>query len=117
VAPDEVADATRRTRLANERTHLAWWRSGLTSFAVALGAGKVAPELGSGPRWPYAALGAGFAVLGIAFVAYGFQRRRAVDQALDRGEFASESPAVMAAVAVAGLLLGLGTLVLILAEV
>jgi uncharacterized membrane protein YidH (DUF202 family) len=28
---DQVSDATRRTRLANERTYLAWWRTGLAS--------------------------------------------------------------------------------------
>jgi putative membrane protein len=38
-------DATRRTRLANERTYLAWWRTGLTAFAVSLGAGKLVPAL------------------------------------------------------------------------
>ena len=29
-----VEDATRRTRLASERTYLAWWRTGLTTLAV-----------------------------------------------------------------------------------
>ena len=33
-----LADATRRTRLANERTFLAWLRGGLTSIAVGVGA-------------------------------------------------------------------------------
>ncbi len=41
----ELADATRRTRLANERTELAWWRTGLTALAVALAIGRVVPEL------------------------------------------------------------------------
>ncbi len=39
-----LEDATRRTRLANERTYLAWWRSGLTALAVGLAAGKLVPE-------------------------------------------------------------------------
>ena len=38
-------DATRRTRLAAERTYLAWWRSALGAFAVALAAGKLVPAL------------------------------------------------------------------------
>ncbi|MGZ5314068.1 MAG: DUF202 domain-containing protein, partial [Solirubrobacterales bacterium] len=42
---DEARDATRRTRLANERTQLAWWRTGLTALAVAVGIGRVIPEL------------------------------------------------------------------------
>src|SRR4249920_3427477 len=62
VEPDqlltEAVDATRRTHLANERTQLAWWRTGLTALAVALGVGRVVPELagggahhrGAGPR-------------------------------------------------------------------
>ena len=38
-------DALRRTRLANERTYLAWWRSALTALAVAVGTGRIAPGL------------------------------------------------------------------------
>ena len=50
----EVADATRRTLLASERSELAWWRTGLTALAVALGVGRVVPELNrSAVRWPY----------------------------------------------------------------
>jgi uncharacterized membrane protein YidH (DUF202 family) len=45
---EEVVDATRRTRLAGERTYLAWWRSALAAFAVSLGVGKIVPELTSG---------------------------------------------------------------------
>ena len=44
-----MADSTRRTRLANERTYLAWWRTGLTTLAVAIGAGKIVPELTGAP--------------------------------------------------------------------
>ena len=38
----ETADALRRTRLANERTYLAWWRRALTALAMAVGAGRIA---------------------------------------------------------------------------
>jgi putative membrane protein len=44
VEPEPV-DASRRTRLANERTYLAWMRSSLTALAVAVGAGKIVPTL------------------------------------------------------------------------
>ncbi|HKI23207.1 MAG TPA: DUF202 domain-containing protein [Gaiellaceae bacterium] len=67
----EVEDATRRTRLATERTYLAWWRSGLTALAVGLAAGKLVPELSAGASWPYELLGAGYSLLGIAFIFYG----------------------------------------------
>ena len=87
---DEVRDATRRTRLANERTFLAWWRSGLTAFAVAIGAGKLVPAIADGVEpWPYELLGAGFALLGVAFVGYGWARQRAVDRALAAGGYAA----------------------------
>jgi putative membrane protein len=49
----ESRDATWRTRLANERTYLAWWRTGLTAVAVAFGAGKLVPEVAGGTQWPY----------------------------------------------------------------
>jgi uncharacterized membrane protein YidH (DUF202 family) len=46
----EAVDATRRTRLADERTELAWWRTGLTALAVALAVGRVIPGLDDEPR-------------------------------------------------------------------
>ncbi len=47
-AVKNVGDATRRTHLANERTYLAWWRTGLAALAVSLGAGKLVPPLTPG---------------------------------------------------------------------
>ena len=64
-----VEDATRRTRLANERTYLAWWRTGLTALAVCVGLGKLVPGVTEHvTRWPYELVGAGFGLLGIAFL-------------------------------------------------
>src|SRR4051812_48909392 len=81
---DQDGDATRRTWLASERTVLAWLRTGLTATAVALGVGKLLPDLRGedSARWPFVALGAGYAILGIIIVAYGFYRGRAVDRAI-----------------------------------
>ena len=58
-APErDPADATRRTRLAGERTQLAWWRTGLTALAVGVGVGRVVPELDDQlTEWPYVTLG------------------------------------------------------------
>ncbi len=107
-------DATRRTRLANERTYLAWWRTGLTALAVSLAAGKVVPELTTGTtRWPYEVVGAGFALLGIVCVAYGYAREREVDEALSRGEFAPPDRRVTLVLTSLGVLLGTVTLLLI----
>ena len=110
---DEAGDATRRTRLANERTYLAWWRTGLTAFAVSLGAGKLVPALTDESRWPYVAVGIGFAVLGLVFVAYGFRRMRDVDAAIERGEYARPDERIMGFLAVTGVLLGLALLVIV----
>ena len=75
--------ATRRTRLANERTELAWWRTGLTALAVALGVGRVVPELNdTAVRLPYVVAGVGFALWGIAAIAYGSRRSAEVERAL-----------------------------------
>src|SRR5438046_7675235 len=105
-------DATRRTYLANERTYLAWWRTGLTCLAVAFGAGRIVPELGHHARWPYAVLGAGFALVGVAIMALGARRQREVRAAIARGEFADVADRTVMALTVAGVLLGVGVLVL-----
>jgi putative membrane protein len=109
-----VEDATRRTRLATERTYLAWWRSGLTALAVGLAAGKLVPELSSGSAWPYELLGVGYALLGLAFIGYGYRRQQAVEAALRRGEWAPFDPRVAAVLTGAGILLGAATIVLLL---
>lgn len=107
---DDVGDATRRTWLANERTWLAWVRTGLTATAVALALGKVVPELARAhTRWPYVAIGVGYAVLGVALALYGFQRRREVDQATASGGYVAPHPGAIAAFAVAVFVLGTAT--------
>jgi putative membrane protein len=113
---DEAGDATRRTRLANERTYLAWWRTGLTAFAVSLGAGKLVPALTDETRWPYVVVGVGFAVLGVAFVAYGFRRQRLVEHAVMRGEYVRPDERLLAWMTGIGVLLGLLLLAIVLVE-
>jgi putative membrane protein len=103
-----------RTRLANERTYLAWWRTGIASFAVGLGAGKVAPNLSGGAHWPFVVLGVGFALLGMACAGYAYARHRAVSAAMDRGEFASPDERVAALLSGCAILLGLLLLGLLL---
>jgi putative membrane protein len=110
------AEASRRTYLANERTELAWWRTGLTSLAVSLGVGRLIPELGGGPDWPYAVIGAGYAMLGLGFIVYGSWREREVRRAFERGEFAYPDARAFGALTALAVALGLATLVLVLAE-
>jgi putative membrane protein len=110
-----VEDATRRTRLANERTYLAWWRTGLTALAVCVGVGRLVPSVSSGTHWPYEALGVGYGLLGIAFVAVGYLRTRDVERALDRGTFAPLADRLTAALTAAGVVLGVATVVVLIA--
>lgn len=109
-----VEDATRRTRLANERTYLAWWRTGLTALAVGIGIGKLLPQHSDAAHWPFEAVGVGFGVLGVALLVVGLQRTRAVEQALDRGSFAPISTQLLVLLAAAGVVLGLGVIALVL---
>ena len=111
---DEAGDATRRTHLANERTYLAWWRSGLTCLAVSFGTGKLVPSLSHETRWPYAVLGAGFAILGLTFIAYGFLRQRRVEQAVMQGQFERPDDRFIAAITLFGVLLGAAVLALVI---
>ena len=113
---NEARDATRRTQLANERTYLAWWRTGLTALAVSFGAGRLVPELAGGPSWPFELIGVAFALVGITFMTYGYVRHRTVDVALSRGEY--QSLPNRAAILFAGLggLLGFATILLVLLQ-
>jgi putative membrane protein len=93
---DQDGDASRRTWLAAERTVLAWLRTGLTATAVALGVGKVVPDLrGGGTSWPFVVLGAGYGLLGVLIVAYGFRRGREVDRAVREGRWLSPDSGTM----------------------
>lgn len=112
---EESVDATRRTRLASERTELAWWRTGLTSLAVALAVGRVIPGLDRGSaRWPYDLAGVCFAIYGLAVIAYGSRRRSSMERALDEGRFPEAPRYAHGALAAGGVGLGLLTVVLIL---
>ena len=115
---DQIVDATRRTRLAAERTYLAWWRTGLTAFAVSLAAGKLVPEVsGDAADVPYLVLGAAFALVGVACILYGWRRQRSVELGLDRGEYSSPDHRVVAVVSAGGAGLGVALTVLLLAGV
>jgi putative membrane protein len=113
---DETRDATRRTRLANERTYLAWWRTGLTTFAVSLAAGKLVPELSSGAAWPFEVIGVAFGAVGLVFIIYAYVRQKRVEEALSRGHYAPFETRVALVFAALGVLLGIGTITVILAR-
>ena len=99
---DETKDAARRTRLANERTYLAWWRTGLTSIAVCVGLGRIVPGVTDVTEWPY-----------VAFMVLAHVRVRAVEAAVDRGEFARMDERWTVTLLAAGAVLGIGAIVLV----
>jgi len=115
--PNEGWDAIRRTRLAAERTELAWWRTALTSIAVAIAVGRVVPELsGTATEWPYLVVGAGWALYSVALFSYGSLRSRRVEAAVDHGEMIHSSRLETRWLAGGGVLLCLATVGLIAAS-
>lgn len=113
LADERTELATDRTDLANDRTRLAWWRTGLTAFAVALGVGRLLPELISKTAiWPFVALGVGFAVYGIALFAYGTGQARTARRRLGV-DTSDTSDRILVLLAGSGVLLGVGTVLVI----
>jgi putative membrane protein len=113
---DEAGDATRRTRLANERTYLAWWRTGLTAFAVSIGSGKLVPALAKGATWPYTSIGIGFAIVGVFCSGYAFWRYREVEAAVSRAEFVPPDERFVGLLSGVGAALGVLLAVVILVQ-
>ena len=115
--PEEPIAAPRRTRLAAERTQLAWWRTGLTAIAVGLGIGRVVPDIaGTAQSWPYVATGIGFTLYGIVLFAYGTHRARDLEQHLGGPRPFSASDRMLTALTAFGVLLGLASIALIAAQ-
>jgi uncharacterized membrane protein YidH (DUF202 family) len=82
-----------------------------------VGIGRIAPDVANVRHWPYEAVGAGFAVLGLGFLALGYWRTRTVERALDRGEFAPLTAWLPLSLLLAGVALGVATiLVVVLGE-
>jgi putative membrane protein len=111
---DEHGDATRRTWLANERTYLAWWRTGLTAFAVSIGAGRLVPAVAGGPQTLYSIVGVLFALIGILVILYGRKRGREVDAAISTGSYQRADERMLAVIAGLAAIGGLLLIVLIL---
>lgn len=109
-------DVTRRTRLAAERTWLAWWRSGIAAVTAAVAVGGVVPELVEDGRTAYVLLGAGYAALAAGVFAVGAQRRRQVDRALERGEYERVRDGTVLVLTVAGIALALATFAVIVTQ-
>ena len=87
VKDPQTREAKHRTLLAQERTLLAWWRSGLASLAVALAVGRLLPALLEESHRQFAILGVGFAGLGLLFIGYGSARDRRLRRAFEEDRF------------------------------
>lgn len=103
------ADSRARTHLANERTFLAWLRTGLSLVAVGMATARFLP-LDLVPGIPYVTL---FAILlvigGTAMVVFGAGRYVAANREIEAGAYApAMAPIVAVAIVVA--VLGLMTL-------
>ncbi len=112
---EEHDDVSRRTRLAAERTWLAWWRTGLAVSIAAIGVGRVAPDALHHSRTAYAVVGVGYGLLAITMFVLSRRRYNAVRDSLSRGTYEELSTGWVAALAWSGALLALATLALILA--
>jgi inner membrane protein YidH len=110
----EIVDVTRRTRLAAERTWLAWWRSGIAAATASLAVGGLVPQLIDGSSWPYVVLGAGYAIASLAMFGLGALRARAVDRALSEGAYSMLPAAWVFVLCAGGAALALGTLLVVL---
>jgi putative membrane protein len=113
--PVPGGDVTRRTWLAAERTWLAWWRTGLATAGIALAIGRLLPGVIGGTRWPYRALGLGYAMLSVAVLLIGGRRQLRASHALRRGEFEELSSPLVMWLTAAAVLLSTGTLIVVLA--
>jgi putative membrane protein len=114
---DETRDALKRTDLANERTQLAWWRTGLTALAVALAVGRVLPDLGdTSHAWPYTVVGVGFALYALLLIGYGSLRARSVADSVRRGGGVPSHDRVLLVLTTVGIVLAAATTLLILLD-
>ena len=52
------------------------------------GAGRLVPDLSRGTNWPFEVIGVTFALVGVAFIVYGYVRQKQVEEALLRSEYA-----------------------------
>ncbi|TQN37650.1 putative membrane protein [Blastococcus colisei] len=97
---DPSAHPDYRFTLANERTLLAWLRTGLALVAGGVAVATYAPDLGV--RWGSAAVALGLVLIGLGTALAGYRRWRANEAAITAGRPLPSSwlmPAVAAAVA------------------
>ncbi|SEK48075.1 putative membrane protein [Blastococcus sp. DSM 46786] len=99
-----------RFTLANERTLLAWLRTGLALVAGGVAVATYAPDLGV--RWGSSAVALGLVLIGLGVALAGYRRWRVNEAAIADGRALPASRLVPAAVAaVAAVVVVVGVLV------
>lgn len=78
----ENTGSTARDHLANERTYLAWLRTGFGTAVLGVGIGKL---IGEGEDWRALTAGVLLIVLGVLMIVYGTTRYFRVVRAVDEG--------------------------------
>jgi putative membrane protein len=112
-AAPQNSDVTRRTWLAAERTWLAWWRTGIGASAVAIGVGRIVPELTHATRWPFRVLGIAYGLIAVAVLVLGGVRQQRTADALRRGSYSELSSPLVMWLTAAAVLVSLGAVVLV----
>jgi putative membrane protein len=112
-AAPQNSDVTRRTWLAAERTWLAWWRTGIGASAVAIGVGRIVPELTHGARWPFRVLGVAYGLIAVAVLVLGGIRQQRTAEALRRDSYNELSSPLVLYLTAAAVVVSLGALVLV----
>jgi putative membrane protein len=113
-SPGLASGEVHRTRLAHERTYLAWWRTGLAGIAAGFAIGRVLPDAVGGANWPYVAFGTVLAASGLAAMAYGIVHYRELQAALREGREPNTSEGFVLALAALGIALGIASVLLVL---
>jgi uncharacterized membrane protein YidH (DUF202 family) len=112
-AAPQSSDVTRRTWLAAERTWLAWWRTGVGASAVAIGVGRIVPELTHGARWPWRLLGIAYGLIAVAVLVLGGVRQQRTADALRRGSYSELSSPLVMYLTAAAVVVSLAAVVLV----
>src|ERR1700733_64411 len=112
-ATPQDSDVTRRTWLAAERTWLPWGGAGVGASAVAIGVGRILPELTHGARWPFRALGIAYGLIAVAVLVLGAVRQQRTNEALRRGSYSPLSSPTVLYLTAAAVVVSLGSIVLV----
>lgn len=103
-----------RTRLANERTYLAWWRTGIAGVAAGFAVGRVVPEVVEDRSWPYVAVGTALTAAGLLAFVYGVVGYRELDAALREGREPATRDRALLVLAAIGVTAGVASIALVL---